>query len=50
MSGHHLSAAAADDDDPPCHFSYLRQFSLVVAGLRAPLSRFLEGAPYKYSE
>jgi len=25
-------------------------FSLTVAGLRAPLSRFLEGALYKYPE
>ena len=29
---------------------YLRHFSLTVAGLRAPLSRFLEGALYKYPE
>src|SRR6218665_1395692 len=28
--------------------SFLRHFSLAVAGLRAPLSRFLEGALYKY--
>ena len=28
--------------------SFLRHFSLTVAGLRAPLSRFLEGALYKY--
>jgi len=27
-----------------------RDFSLTVAGLRAPLSRFLEGALYKYPE
>jgi len=30
--------------------SYLRHFSLTVAGLRALLSRFLEGALYKYPE
>src|SRR6218665_1002892 len=30
--------------------SFLRHFSLTVAGLRAPLSRFLEGALYKYPE
>ena len=30
--------------------SFLRHFSLAVAGLRAPLSRFLEGALYKYPE
>ena len=30
--------------------SYLRHFSLTVAGLIAPLSRFLEGALYKYPE
>src|SRR6218665_2333359 len=29
---------------------FLRHFSLTVAGLRAPLSRFLEGALYKYPE
>ena len=28
----------------------LRHFSLTVAGLRVPLSRFLEGALYKYPE
>ena len=30
--------------------SFLRHFSLAVAGLKAPLSRFLEGALYKYPE
>ena len=30
--------------------SFLRHFSLTVAELRAPLSRFLEGALYKYPE
>ena len=30
--------------------SFLRHFSLTVAGLRAPLNRFLEGALYKYPE
>ena len=30
--------------------SFLRHFSLTVAGLRAPLSRFLEGVLYKYPE
>src|SRR6218665_1912954 len=30
--------------------SFLRNFSLAVAGLRAPLSRFLEEALYKYPE
>jgi len=30
--------------------NFLRHFSLVIAGLRAPLSRFLEGALYKYLE
>src|SRR6218665_653631 len=30
--------------------SFLRHFSLTVAGLRAPLSRFLEGALYKFPE
>src|SRR6218665_3245185 len=30
--------------------SFLRHFSLAVAGLRAHLSRFLEGALYKYLE
>src|SRR6218665_3178603 len=30
--------------------SFLTHFSLDVAGLRAPLSRFLEGALYKYPE
>src|SRR6218665_88434 len=30
--------------------SFLRHFSLTVAGLRAPLSRFLEGPLYKYPD
>src|SRR6218665_2648406 len=30
--------------------SYLRHFSLAVAGLIAPLSRFFEGALYRYPE
>ena len=30
--------------------SFLRHFSLAIAGLRAPLSRFLEGALHKYPE
>src|SRR6218665_1204025 len=30
--------------------SFSRHFSLTVAELRAPLSRFLEGASYKYPE
>src|SRR6218665_2635118 len=30
--------------------SFLRHFSLTVAGLRTPLNRFLEGALYKYPE
>ena len=30
--------------------SYLRHFSLALTGLRAPLSRFLEGELYKYPE
>jgi len=30
--------------------SFLRHLSLAVAGLSAPLSRFLEGALYKYPE
>ena len=34
----------------PLSASFLRHFSLTVAGLRAPLSRFLEGALYKYPE
>src|SRR6218665_1585748 len=34
----------------PLSASFLRHFSLTVAGLRAPLSRFLEGVLYKYPE
>ena len=30
--------------------SFLRHVSLTIAGLRAPLSRFLEGVLYKYPE
>jgi len=30
--------------------SFLRDFSLAVGGLRAPLSGFLEGVLYKYME
>jgi len=46
----HLSAFVAPEQCVFFFASFLRHSSLAVAGLREPLSRFLEGVLYKYPE